>query len=451
VTRASIVVEKLGIPTVSLCCDGFKTAGSFLARGEGYPNLPFATHPGHVNTVSNEEVYRNAAGVMTDMVVQGLTVQPADVSPPKSPQPRDVVFTGTFEEVNEYFLEREWSDGLPVVPPTAEKVEEFLKYTDRDPSEVLGVLKPENQEATIWNVAVNGVLSGCRPEYMPVLIGIVEALCDAGYGHEHLGNTPGSETAIVLSGRIIKDLKFNYTQGVMRPGFQANTSVGRFFRMFLRNVCGFLPHKTDKACYGDNFRLVLAENEDYLRRIGWSTYGEDRGFTQDDNVVTIFLTTEKTQAIEVGWPTAAGVLLNIENRMADNQLHIQFFFRGQHTYPMVVMTPTVVDSLIKEGFTKESIKQHFYDHTRLRLSNLSGRMVERFRKGIEEGNWPEQLGTSKSMTEQAFVKMTAGPEDYQILVTGDPARDHVLIFGQNAFMGPPTSRKIDLPEHWGKS
>ena len=163
-TRASIVVEKLGIPTVTLCCDGFKTAGSFTAKGEGYPNLPFATHPGHVNTTPNEQVYKNAVDVMLDMVIKGLTIQPKDAKLKKEPKPRDIIFSGSYEEVNEYFLEKEWSEGLPIVPPTLEKVDAFMKFTDRKPDEVLGIVKPENRKATVWSVAVNGVMSGCRPE-----------------------------------------------------------------------------------------------------------------------------------------------------------------------------------------------------------------------------------------------------------------------------------------------
>jgi hypothetical protein len=194
--------------------------------------------------------------------------------------------------------------------------------------------------------------------------------------------------------------------------------------------------------------MVLAENEDAVASAGWQPYSVDRGFQAGDNVVTLLSCTERTQAIEAGWPTAEGVLLNIENRMADNHLFIQFFFRGEHTYPMVIMTPTILEALVKEGYTKDMVKRHFYEHARLRLSNLSGRMVERFRQGIGEGNWPEQLGTSKDMGENCFVKMLARPEDFQIVVSGDPARDHVLVCAQNGFIGSPVSKKIALPSNW---
>lgn len=456
---------------MTLCCDGFKIAGNYTAKGEGYPNLPFATHPGHVNTTENEQVYKNAVDVMLDQVIKGLTVQPGDAKPKKEPKQRDIIFSGTFEEVNHYFMEKEWSEGLPIVPPTLEKVDEFLKFTDRKPEEVLGVLKPENRQATIWNVAVNGVMSGCRPEYMPVLIAIAEAMCDPYFTQENLGHTPATECMIIISGPLVKALNFNYTQGALRPGFQANTSIGRFWRMYLRNVCVFLPHKTDKGCYGDNFRIVLAENDDYLDYIGWQPYRVDRGFKKEDTVITVMTLTERTQAIECGWPTAEGILTAIEKRMADNHMFIQFFFRGQHMMPLVIITPTIVDSLIKEGYTKEMVKEHFYKGAKFRLWNLSNRLAERFVTGVEQGNWPEYIGTKEeygdfkvnkdgwlefydengNLTdkgENRFIQMMADPDDFQLVISGDPARDHAIIGAQNGFMGWPTSKKVELPENW---
>src|SRR5579863_335615 len=123
------------------------------------PNLPYTVHPGHVNVAPDEKVREVAAGVMLDQVIKGLTVQPPEEKTSQEPGVRDIIFQGTFEEVNEYFYDREWSEGLPVVPPTVEKVEQFLKFTERPSDEVIGKLLPGNREATIWNVAVNGVMS----------------------------------------------------------------------------------------------------------------------------------------------------------------------------------------------------------------------------------------------------------------------------------------------------
>ncbi|MFC1986474.1 hypothetical protein ACFLWC_05730, partial [Chloroflexota bacterium] len=157
------MAEKLGLPTVSLVCDGFVLQGSTTAAGLGMPNLPMAAYPGPVNLHSVEEIEKNVAEVMIDQVIKGLTVQPEEAKPVSEPEPRDIVFKGTFEEVNRFFCEKEWSDGLLIAPPTMDKVEEFLRCTDQPADEVISVLLPDKREATVWNVAVNGVMAGCRP------------------------------------------------------------------------------------------------------------------------------------------------------------------------------------------------------------------------------------------------------------------------------------------------
>jgi hypothetical protein len=420
--------------------------GRLSAKGLGMPNLPYAVHPGHLNLATVEQVQKNAAGIMLDQVIKGLTVQPPEETSSEEPGLRDSVFRGSFEEVNAFFYEREWSEGLPVVPPTVEKVEHFLTFTERSADDVIGRLLPDNREATVWNIAVNGVMAGCRPEYMPVLIAIVEGMADPVFGQEHLGHTPGTETLIILNGKIIKDLDFNCTQGALRPGFQANTSVGRFWRLYLRNVAGFLPHKTDKGCFGGNFRIVLAENEDALAGVGWEPLSVDQGFKAGDNLITVTSCTEATQAIEVGAPTAEDILKNIEARMADNHLFIQFFFRGMRTRPTIVITPAALNVFSSAGYTKAKVKQHFYEHAKLKVSRLSGMIVNRFYKGIEEGNWPDQLGTSKDTNR--YVQMVSCPDDFLIVVSGDPDRDHVLICANNGYMGYPVSKKIELPSNW---
>jgi hypothetical protein len=160
------------------------------------PNIPVATVPGHTGVQSKDELRRNILSVTMDNVVKNLLGEPAKASEEKEPGARDVIFRGGFDEVNRYFYEHELSDGLPIVPPTRERVEQFLRCTDRDSDEVLGIVLPDNRAASIWSIAVNGVMAGCRPEYMPVLIALVEAMADPYYGVEHSGNTPGGETLI---------------------------------------------------------------------------------------------------------------------------------------------------------------------------------------------------------------------------------------------------------------
>ena len=446
VTRAAIHVEKVGIPTVSMICSGFEMQGKMTAKGLQMPNLPYTVHPGHVNFVTDEELDRNAATVMLDQVIRGLTVQPPEEALDAEYSQREIVFTGNYNQVQQHFLKNEWSEGLPVVPPTLEAVGEFLKFTDRDPAEVLGHVLPDNREATVWSVAVNGVLSGCRPEYMPVLLAIVEAMLDPQFGVEHLGQTPGTETLIIVNGQMIKDLKFNHGQGLLRPGFQANTSIGRFWRMYLRNIGGFLPGKADKGCYGGNFRIVVAEDEAACAEAGWPTHGQDEGLKRGENAVTITACTEMTQAIEVGDPKAEQILKNIEARMADNNMFIQFFFRGMVTRPTIIITPLIMKALVAQGWTKDKVRKHLYENAKLRVSRLSGMILNRFYKGINDGNWPEQLGTS--MDVERDIQMVSKPEDFLIVVAGDPARDHVMIGSSNGYIGFPVTKQVELPQNW---
>lgn len=448
VTRAAIHCERLGVPSVAMICSGFERQGRFTAKGLGLPNLPYTVHPGHVNFVSDEELDRNASTVMLDQIIQGLTVQPAEEAADADFDPTEIVFSGNYAQVQEHFLTHEWSEGLPIVPPTIDAVNEFLKYTDRKPFEVLGRVLPDNRDATIWNVAVNGVISGCRPEYMPVLIALVEAMVDPEFGVEHLGQTPGTETLVMVNGSMVKELNFNYTQGALRPGFQANTSIGRFWRIFLRNIGGFLPHKADKGCYGGNFRIVVAENEDATAQANWPTLGMDEGLKRNQNAVTITACTELTQAIEVGDPNAEQILKNIEARMADNNMFIQFFFRGMRTRPTIIITPLIMNALVSQGWTKDKVRKHLYENAKLRVSRLSGMILNRFYKGINDGNWPEQLGTSLDINRD--IQMVSSPDDFLIIVSGDPARDHVMIGSSNGYIGFPVTKAVELPAKWNE-
>jgi hypothetical protein len=279
--------EEAGVPSVSLTCEGFIGQAATTATGLGLPSLPVAIVPGHVDVQTVEELRANVLAVTVEGVVQGLTSPPEKASDIEEPDPGEVVFEGTYDEINRFYYENGWSDGLPIVPPTAARVQEFLKHAGRDADEELGVLLPDKRSATIRTVAINGVMAGCRPEYMPVLVALIEAMADPRYGVEHSGNTPGAETLIIVNGPVIRRLGFNYQQGALRDGFQANTAIGRFWRLYLRNVAGFLPHKTDKGTFGNTWRVVLAENEDALRQMGWTTIAQDAGITPGESAVTI--------------------------------------------------------------------------------------------------------------------------------------------------------------------
>ena len=460
-----MAAEMAGIPTASLVCEGFLGQAASTAAGFGMQHLPLGTLPGHVGAQSKEELAKNVRRVTLDKVIMALTVQPEEPKAATEPGPRDVIFTGTFEEVNEFYYANELSDGLPIVPPTKEKVEEFLKYTDRSRDEVIGILLPDNREATIWNIAVNGVMAGCRPEYMPVLVALIEAMADPEYGVEHSGNTPGSETLITINGPIIKDLKFNYEQGVLRDGFQPNTSIGRFWRLMLRNVAGFLLHKTDKGTFGGTWRVVLAENEDVLAEIGWEPTSVDQGFKKGDNVVTISRHTGGDVVVSISGSTANEILPFIAERMKKIVGGWQLIFTISPDQPCtqrphLILTPVLAERIAKSGWSKKEVKKYLFDHARIPAWN-----VEEIMKWMQKG-WLSEFPTICDLVDKAagrvpkifcesrdpnrLLPVVCSPDDFLISVSGDPLRNNAYIFVSNGLLGFTTSRLIKLPADWDK-
>jgi hypothetical protein len=457
VLRASEICERAGFPTSSLVCEGFLGQAAATSVGLGMPNLPVATIVGHPGAQSSEEIRRFAAEVTAAEVIANLTVQPEEVTFEPEPAEREIVFTGSFEEVNEHFIAREWSDGLPIVPPTLEKIEQFLAFTPRKPEETLGVVLPASRAVTVWATAVNGVMAGCRPEYMPVLVALAEAMCDPVYGVEHSGNTPGAETLIILNGPIIKQLKFNYEQGVLRDGFRANTSVGRFWRLALRNMAGFLPHKTDKGTFGNTFRVVLAENEDALARIGWPSNAEDMGFATGDNTVTITRLTGGDVMPSVTGATPERMMPYIADGVAKETGWEIAFTVGGLTHgtlrPVLVLSPILAETIAKAGWSKDDVKQYLYDHARMtagRVEDLMERWTEFKIRSLQHqvniGKLPRDFAENDDPGR--LVPIVVDPKDFMVLVSGDPLRTNAQAFAHNGYLGFPVAKRIELPADW---
>jgi hypothetical protein len=413
--------------------------------------------PGHAGMQSREELRANVQGVTAQQVMDNLLIQPPEAPPIVEPSSREIVCRGSFEEVNAYFEERGWSDGLPIVPPTMEKIAEFLSFTDRDPDESLGILLPENRSATIWAIAVNGVMAGCRPEYMPILIALVEAMADPIYGVEHSGNTPGAETLIVLNGPIIKELDFNYTQGALRDGFRPNTSVGRFWRLALRNMAGFLLHRTDKGTFGNTFRVVLAENHDALAELGWDGQNAEMGFAPDDNTVTISRHTGGNVIPSVSGSTPEEFMPYIADGVAKETGWEIIFTVGSSglgtVRPILILTPILAQTIARAGWSKDDVKDYLFRHARLPAWKVEAytetwtdHPVGSLKDQVHLGRIPEVFHESDDPARLVPIVFT--PDDFRILVSGDPLRTNAYTFSHNGFLGFPVARKIDLPKDW---
>jgi hypothetical protein len=455
--RASVAAEKAGVPTVTIVATGFLSQARAVAKALGMENLAIAEYPGVIMNQSKEELRKNVETVLVRNIVRELTKPVENAVQSQEPGPEDIIVEGTLDEVSEFFLQKQWSDGLPVIPPTPERIQAFLRFTDRKPEEVIGILAPEYREATIWNTAVNGVMAGCRPEYMPVLIAIVEAIAEPDFHLRDAGATPGWEPLIILNGPVVKELDFNYECGVLRAGRQANTSIGRFLRLYMRNVAGLriAPGSTDKGSIGIGLNVVLAENEDALDELGWESFSGQRGFRRDDNVVTVQSALSPTIPIY-----SAG------DRALDHMDTFVEIFGGtcafwSHTavrkgkyFPLLVISPGVAKVIARDGWKKEDIQRHLFAHTKVSVRALQkhawqiGFSVFDIHALVEQGIVsPDYI---QSDNPDRLVPAFIRPEWIGLVVSGDPGRNQSKGFVQNHDQAPPISKRIVLPANWKK-
>ncbi len=451
------MAEKAGFPTTSIVLTGFLTQAKAVAQAMGNKNIAIAEYPGIVAMDTKEELHRKVTDILVKNIITGFTRQVEDTTQLVEPGPRDIIFEGSLDEVQEHYYKNTWTDGLPVIPPTLEKVDAFLKFTSRNPNEIIGKLLPENREATVWNVAVNGVMAGCRPEYMPILLAAVDAIADPEFRIQDGGASPGWEPLIILNGPIIKQLGFNYETGVMRVGRQANTSIGRFLKLYMMNIAGLRipPGLADKATIGSGFNVVLPENEDVIAELGWESFSMSRGFNRNDNVVTVQSVVYATAPMATGGEKAADHLETLSEVLGGNMApwtHVALNW-GKF-YPLFVISPGVARFIAKEGITKQDVKQYLYEHTKIsvksmeRLAHHGGLTSFYVDKLVADGIAPKAY--AESHDPDRMVPVFLKPEWIGIVVSGDPGRTRCRGYVQNHEEGPPVSRKIVLPPDWGK-
>jgi hypothetical protein len=198
------------------------------------------------------------------------------------------VVLGAAEDDAEAMFERGWTDGLPVVPPTPERVERMLTGTTRAPSDVVAVVPPNLVECSVEKVAINAVLAGCRPEYLPVVIAAVEAACTDTFNmHGLLATTWFSGPVVIVNGPVARAIGMNSGVNALGQGNRANATIGRALQLVVRNVGGGRPGEVDRATLGQpgKYTFCFAENE---AESPWEPLHVTRGFAPDQSTVTLF-------------------------------------------------------------------------------------------------------------------------------------------------------------------
>jgi hypothetical protein len=453
-----VAAEDAGVPSASIVITGFLGQADAVASSEGMANLAIAEYPGVPITDSDETVKNKVRDIISDNIIRSLTSPPKEVKAFIEPDPNEVVFEGTLEEVNNYFEENLWTDGLPIIPPTIEQVKRFLEFTDRAPDDVIGILPPEKREATVWNIAVNGAMAGCRPEYMPLLIAVVEAIAEPEFRLQDAGSTPGWEPLVIVNGPLVKQLGFNYEAGAMRVGRRANSSVGRFLRLYMRNVAGFRipPGKTDKGCFGFTFNVALAENEDAVREMGWKPFSVQRGFKQDENIVTVQSVVYISPPTYSGGEHAVDHLETIAKVIGRNTASYWTFnfVHWAKCFPVIVMSPSVAQVLARGGYSQEDVKRYLYENVKTEagenesFARQMGQTKFSFKSEVLAGNTSKEY--CESNDPERMIPVFQKPEWIGILVSGDPDRNQSKGYINNHEQGAPISKKVTLPKNWNE-
>ncbi|MBI2910090.1 MAG: hypothetical protein HYX92_20810 [Chloroflexi bacterium] len=364
---------------------------------------------------------------------------------------RETIFAGTLHEVNNFFYDKGWTDGLAIIPPTVEKVEEFLKYTDRSPDEEIAVLPQKNLRATPRNIAANAIMAGCRPEFLPLLIAAVEAIGDPDFQLMNLGSTGCKTPWLLVNGPIVKQLGIEYGIGLRSRG--PNPAIGRALGLILNNIAGFRAGETWMGTWGYYLPFVLAEDEDACEAIGWKPYHVEHGFSRDVSTVTARATVywggQGTPGNPVG-PAALSVLkvaCKHQERNTITELSLGF---GERNQVAVLVTPPTARVLAKAGYSKRDVAQHLWQNTRIKVGEEDWLMKAHYGPQIsvhdlvENGTLPKWFDVGPEET----IPMFSSPDLFDIVVCGDAHRDKLMSLWCNYFK--PVTREIKLPTGWDR-
>ena len=448
--RASVEAERAGVPSVSVLATAFKGQAAAVARGLGVERCRTSSIPAS-SPPTPAETFRGKVLALADDLTEAFA-QPLGLAGEESePAPRDIVFRGPLDAVQERFESLLWTDGLPIVPPTVERVEAFLRHTRRDADEPLGTLAPDNRLATVWSVAVNGVMAGCRPEYMPVLVAAVEAIADPEFRLEDAGSTPGWEPLVIIGGPVIERLGFASGAGVLRVGNRANTSVGRFVRLYMRNVAGLRtpPGSGDKAAFGATFNSAIAENEPAAREIGWPTFAMDRGFSPDESVVTVQSVVSISPPIYTIGDCAEellGMLADVFG-MENEYWSFNAAIFGRWC-PLLAMSPATASVIARDGMSKDDVRDFLYERTK-----IPARRLEEYARRASTYDFDLPALAASGSAPPAYVEspdpdrlvpVFSKPEWIGLMLAGDPEKNQSRGFVNNHEQGAPVSRRVEL-------
>jgi hypothetical protein len=427
----AIYIEGQGKPTATFVFEHFANDAMSAASSKGMPVVRIVPETIVSESTVVEDV-EAAVSAVFDNVVSALTKPlTADEKSPKRREPENpprLVFKGSLEEVNRFFYQRGWTDGLPVIPPTEAAVAEMLTGTDLPPDHLVEKLEPRLGKATVERIAVNAVMAGCLPTYLPLLIAGVQALAASPVCGMMAASTGSFSPFWLVNGPAARDIGINSSYGATSPGTMANAAIGRAMGLITKNIRGVRRQIEDMGVLGNpgKYSWVTAENEE---NCPWEPLHVDRGFKREDSTISVAFPQSYQQMIPFGTDDK-GILATVIGSVTPARM-------GMFA---LVLTPAHARTLAGRGWTRKSVKEYIIEHTRVpddyyaRLGVTASGMFDRGNPG-GPGPRPEVFRVTPRDPEPVQVFVFGGFGSWLGFMQGGPA---------------PITKKVDLPKDWAR-
>jgi len=324
----------------------------------------------------------------------------------ETPKLNSVDLPDSLEAINDHFYLSGWTDGLPIIPPTPERVNNMLTGMKwRSPDYLIGHIPPAMGLATLRTIATNAVMACCISAYLPVVVAAIQAVLEKQYGLAHRQTTTHAGAPLVIvNGPIIKQIGLNYGNGVFGPGWRSNATIGRALRLALVNIGGAVPGETDFCQHGHpgKYTYCIAEHQ---AANPWEPLHVERGFDAQDSVVTVINAEAPHSMTENVQTDPIEIMRTFADCMATyggNNLHSQ----GN---PVVVLGPEHAQHIAAAGWKKKDIQMALFEMARRPWGMAKNRGKS---KGPFFPVWVDKNN------DDALVPIINEPKDLVVIVAG---------------------------------
>jgi hypothetical protein len=431
----AVSIEDRQKPVVMLANYGFVNDAESASRSKGMPGVRVISTKVPCESTVLEDIEAGVDGSWDDIITaltKPLTAEEKSPRVEKTETPARIIFKGSLEEVNRFFYRRGWTDGLPIIPPTEEAVLEMLMGTDLPADYLLGKLQSRSGKATIEKIAINAVMAGALPTYMPVLIaGTIDLLeSEQGFmGYTTFGFSTGSWSPFwVINGPIRNHLNINNSSGAFSPGNIANATIGRAMGLIIKNIGGVRKGIEDMGVMGNpmKYTMVIAENEE---ESPWEPLHVEHGYNKEDSTISLSFPQSFLQHYPPG-SDAASILQSVIDNIT----------RGMRY--TIVFNPSTAKNLAREGYNKENIKKYVAEKKLVPAAQIKAQLGA----VVTPGSSLQQ--SSRDTAE--MVPLIRDHRVIRVIVGGGPGAFVAHLIGGGATPGKKEIQKIELPKNWNK-